>query len=481
MFDVLHSADPPEQTPVENANHPKWVKILLDTGFDRKAELAKKESTLSPNDMISLARSVFDEVREKAINDGVPLTENEYGMLLNRLSGLGVLADLIASSDVEDIAVNLGHVYVFTTRAGWKCVGPADNEVSTLRVELGRQKQKAPTYDVPIVDAMLKIAVYTENGPAIRNVRVNFISEPACPYGDLVTMRVARRRTKADIEKGNLSLLCQGRLPPIPRPEFKPKDYPDVQGGVMTPAAANYLLSVMVHGGTLVLAGSTGSGKTYIAQLILQEMLDYFPQGSIRLFVVEDSQEIVLNGWDGDSKQDTGNIAYSVTRPEAIEGPPPITMYDLIRAALRARPHGLVIGEARGPEAWELVRAASTGHGHSAFTIHATNIETVWPRFLQVARAHKDAAGLSDEKIAAGFASAVTAVVFVERHVVHGQTITHISEIGDYVDPDVGLPVMRHLFTFDPAPNRLVPTGLRPSRRGFECSALGLPPAIFEN
>jgi pilus assembly protein CpaF len=113
-------------------------------------------------------------------------------------------------------------------------------------------------------------------------------------------------------------------------------------------------------------------------------MLDYYPRGAIRLFIVEDSNEIILNGWNGDGRSDTGNIIYTVTRPEIRGGPPSVSMYDLIRSALRSRPHGVVIGEARGAEAWELIRAAATGHGHSAFTIHTTSAEHVWPRFLQV-------------------------------------------------------------------------------------------------
>jgi len=158
-----------------------------------------------------------------------------------------------------------------------------------------------------------------------------------------------------------------------------------------------------------VIAGATGSGKTFVAQRIIQEMLDFYPRGDIRLFIIEDSNEIVLNGWDGNKKSDTGNIIYTVTRPESAGGPPPVTMYDLIRAALRSRPHGVVIGEARGPEAWELARAAATGHGHSAFTIHATSAEHVWPRFLQVVRAHPDAEHMSEFQLAQSFAEAVKA------------------------------------------------------------------------
>ncbi|MBA4356029.1 MAG: hypothetical protein C0409_15205 [Novosphingobium sp.] len=150
----------------------------------------------------------------------------------------------------------------------------------------------------------------------------------------------------------------------MPRPAFGVRDFPR-GNGVLTPEAANYgclvrnhyLLAVMVRGGTLVIAGATGSGKTFVGQRILcaaptrQEMLDFFPRGAIRLFIIEDSNEIVLNGWNGDPRTDTGNILYTVTRSE-VRGGPPVQMYDLIRAALRSRPHGVVVGEARGSEAW---------------------------------------------------------------------------------------------------------------------------------
>jgi type IV secretory pathway ATPase VirB11/archaellum biosynthesis ATPase len=236
----------------------------------------------------------------------------------------------------------------------------------------------------------------------------------------------------------------------------------------------------MVHGGTLIIAGATGSGKTYIAQRILQEMLTYFHTGAIRLFIVEDSNEIVLNGWDGSIQTDTQNIVYTVTRPEVKGGPPPITTYDLIRAALRSRPHGVVIGEARGAEAWELIRAAATGHGHSAFTIHATGAEHVWPRFLQVVRSHPDASLLGDFQIAQSFAEAVTAVVHVERHVKHGQVVREIAEVHPVVEHAAARPAFNFLFKFDMEKNRLLPTGNRPARLGFRAFELGLPDSYFE-
>jgi Flp pilus assembly CpaF family ATPase len=326
---------------------------------------------------------------------------------------------------------------------------------------------------------MLQVMVPLLDGSVRRKgVRINYVMPPASPYGDTITLRISNYRTASDLTHGSLALLCQNRLPPIPRPKFDPKDFPR-GNGILTPEAANYLLGVMVHGGTLVIAGTTGSGKTFVGQRILQEMLDYYPRGAIRLFIVEDSNEIILNGWNGDGKTDTGNIIYTVTRPEIRGGPPPVTMYDLIRSALRSRPHGVVIGEARGAEAWELIRAAATGHGHSAFTIHATSAEHVWPRFLQVVQAHPDAARMSEIQIAQSFAEAVTAAVYIERNPQHGQIVREIVEVSAIVERTAARPSFSPLFRFEQGKG-LVPTGNRPMRPGFRATDLNIPESIFK-
>ena len=461
-----------------------WTDLLSQTAQERKATAAASKS-LNAAEVEELARSVFAEIAPKARDHGVDLyaRENELVLrLIGELSGLGQLLELIAAADVEDIAINTGHIYAYRTTEGWKYVGPASlNIASGIRVLIDRAGQRAPTPDYPIADAMLQVMVPGPEGSVIRKgVRVNFIMQPACPYGEIITLRVASYRKPGMITQGeSLSLLCERRLPPVTRPNFHAINLP-VGNGVLTPQAANYLLSIMVHGGTLIISGATGSGKTFIAQRVLQEMLTYFEPGAIRLFVVEDSNEIVLNGWDGNIATNTGNIVYTVTRPEIKGGPPAITTYDLIRAALRSRPHGVVIGEARGAEAWELIRAAATGHGHSSFTIHATGAEHVWPRFLQVVRSHPDASLLGDFQIAQSFAEAVTAVIHVERHVIHGQIVREIAEVYPVVEQVAARPAFNFLFKFDPEKNLLVSTGNRPARPGFRAHELGLPDSYFE-
>ncbi len=480
VFDLAGRSFAPsvEDTSGERLEH--WLSVLTKRAQERKAEEGTKRK-LSPSDIETLVKEVFAAVSQEAANDGIQLPEEMVLRLIGELSGFGPLLELIARDDVEDIAVNLGAIYIYVTGKGWQHVTQATKGIGdAMRVMIDRAGQRAPTPDHPIADAMLQVMVpLPEGGVKRKVVRVNFIMPPASPYGDHITMRVSNYRSTSGKKGENLGLLCQSRLPPVQQPAFAPLDFP--QGyGVLTPAAANYILAVMVRGGTIVLSGTTGSGKTFVGQRILQEMLNFFQPGAIRLFIVEDSNEIILNGWSGDHADDTGNIVYTITRPSVSGGPPPVTMYDLIRAALRSRPHGLIIGEARGAEAWELVRAAATGHGHSAFTIHATSAEQVWPRFLQVVQAHPDALRLGEEQIAQSFAEAVTLVVHMERDSQYGQIVREIAEVSAVVERSAKRPAITPLFRFQPESNGLQPTGNRPMRPGFRTHEIGVPESFFQ-
>lgn len=451
-----------------------WETLLAEGQSIKAAASIRK--TLSPVEIETLARKVFDEASMRAEQVGIRLPGVFLTRLIGELSGLGHLLELIARPDVEDIAINLNHIYVYTTGKGWAYAAKAQPGLGdAIRVLMDRAGQRAPTPDLPISDAMLQVMVPVPGGAVERKgLRINYIMPPASPYGDVITLRVNRYAAGEQI---GLAPLCRNRLPPVERPVFQPINFPAGQG-LLTPAAANYLLSVMVHGGALIVAGTTGSGKTYVAQRILQEMLRFYPPGAVRLFIIEDANELVLNGWTGDSETDTGNVVYTVTRGEVRGGPPPVTMYDLIRAALRARPHGIIIGESRGAEAWELVRAAATGHGYSAFTIHATSAEHVWARFFQVVQAHPDAQRLEDHQVARSFAEAVCAVVYIERSPIEGQVIREIAEVSPVIERAAGRPAFTPLFRRQAGAD-LSPTGNRPIRPGFRPAELGLPESFF--
>ena len=201
------------------------------------------------------------------------LPEEYLLRLIGELSGMGPLLELIARPDIEDIAINLRQIYVYTTAVGWQHWGEApESSGDALRVMIDRAGQRAPTPDYPIADAMLQVMTPTPEGVKRKGMRINYIMSPASPYGDVITLRISNYRTAHDLEKGSLALLCQKRLPPVPRPAFGVRDFPR-GNGVLTPEAANYgclvrnhygcvlgnhyLLAVMVRGGTLVIAGAT--------------------------------------------------------------------------------------------------------------------------------------------------------------------------------------------------------------------------------
>ena len=122
-----------------------------------------------------------------------------------------------------------------------------------------------------------------------------------------------------------------------------------------------YLWLAIEHNKNIVFAGGTASGKTTSMNAISM----FIPPRS-KLITIEDTRELSLYH---------DNWLSCVTR-ERLDEAANVTMYDLLRSALRHRPEYIIVGEVRGEEAMTLFQAMNTGHT-TLSTMHADSVQTV--------------------------------------------------------------------------------------------------------
>lgn len=127
------------------------------------------------------------------------------------------------------------------------------------------------------------------------------------------------------------------------------------------PAIAALLRSAVVERRSILVFGATGSGKT-----TLLNALGASVGGGERLVTIEDTAELRLPG---------DHVVRLECRPATAEGHGAVDLRALVRTALRMRPDRLIVGEVRGPEAFDLVQALLTGHRGGLATIHARTAE----------------------------------------------------------------------------------------------------------
>lgn len=122
--------------------------------------------------------------------------------------------------------------------------------------------------------------------------------------------------------------------------------------GILTPAQARLLRQAVHDRLNVLVAGSTSSGKTTLANALLAEIADT----GDRVIVLEDTVELQCAARDQVSLRTHAGVA---------------TLADLVRSTLRLRPDRIVVGEVRGAEALDLIKAWGTGHPGGIATIHA--------------------------------------------------------------------------------------------------------------
>jgi len=138
-----------------------------------------------------------------------------------------------------------------------------------------------------------------------------------------------------------------------------------VTDGIMSPEAARLLSLAVVERRNILVAGGTSSGKTTLANALLAEMAHL----DERVILIEDTRELQSPARD--------TVALR-TRPGVV------TMGDLVRSTLRLRPDRIILGEVRGAEALDMLKAWNTGHPGGIATVHANSAASALCRIEQL-------------------------------------------------------------------------------------------------
>jgi len=139
--------------------------------------------------------------------------------------------------------------------------------------------------------------------------------------------------------------------------------------GTISVEIAAYLWMLMESKMSIMVIGSTGSGKTTILNAITG-LID----PDYKIFSVEDVSEINIKHENWFSLVSRTGFGPS--------GEGEIGLYDLIKSGVRHRPDYIVVGEIRGSEAYVMFQAMATGHG-GLCTMHADSLESACKRLQQ--------------------------------------------------------------------------------------------------
>jgi flagellar protein FlaI len=253
-------------------------------------------------------------------------------LLLRDKIGLGIIDPLILDPNIEDVSCSgLGPVFiehkVFKALKSTIIFDKHEDLDAFLR-RTSERINKPVTYRKPIVDATLP-----------DGSRVNIV------YGE----EVSKRGSNFTIRKFTATPLSVMDV---------------VGGGACTYQMIAYLSIMIEEGMNMWVSGETASGKT-----TLLNALTTFIEGDAKIVTVEDTPEVQIPH---------PNWLREVVRGAAGEAAS-VTMFDLLKAALRQRPNEIIVGEIRGEEGNIAFQAMQTGHAVMA-TFHAATVEKLIQR-----------------------------------------------------------------------------------------------------
>jgi pilus assembly protein CpaF len=385
---------------------PRVEPTRTDAYYETKSSIFS--ALIEAIDLAQLARLDTESAREEirdivseiiAIKNVVMSISEQEDLLediCNDVLGYGPLEPLLARDDISDIMVNgSGRTYIEVngriqaTNVRFRDNAQLLNVCQRIVSQVGRRVDDSS----PICDARLP-----------DGSRVNVITGPLAIDGPSLTIRKFR--------KDKLTL-----------DQF-------VQMGSISPEGAEILRIIGRVRCNVLISGGTGSGKT-----TLLNCLTAFIEADERIITCEDAAELQLQ---------QPHVVRLETRPPNLEGEGQVTMRDLVRNCLRMRPERIIVGEVRGPEAFDLLQAMNTGHDGSLGTLHANSPREALSRVESMIS--MGGFSLPSRTLREMISTSIDVVVQTQRLRDGSRRITHITEVtgmeGDVI-------ITQDLFLYD--------------------------------
>jgi len=277
-------------------------------------------------------RALLEELRarleEYGVDVGVETFHRLFYYLYRQFQGYGKIDPLMHDPGIEDISCDGTGLPLFAYHEDYTDIETSitfdEGELGNFVIQLAQRSGRHISVSDPVVSTTLP------DGSRIELA----LGEEVTPRGSAFTIRK----------------YAEDPFTPVDLLEF----------GTLDLQMLAFLWLAIESNRSLIFAGGTAAGKTTSMNAVSM----FIPPRS-KVLTIEDTRELSLYH---------DNWLSSITRERFDESD--ITMYDLLRSALRHRPEYIIVGEVRGDEAVTLFQAMNTGHTTYS-TMHADSVQTV--------------------------------------------------------------------------------------------------------
>jgi len=385
-------------------------------------------------------RKIVEQAAETLLRREMPsvggITRDQIvSRVVDEVVGLGPIDALMRDPSISEVMVNApdevffereGILYLSDVR--FRDYAHIQRVIERIVAPIGRRVDEAQ----PMVDARLP-----------DGSRVNVIIPPVSPKSPTITIRKFRS------DKMNMDDL--------------------VGTGTCTPDMVQFFKACVDQKLNILISGGTGTGKTTFLNA-----LSFFLPENERILTIEDPVEMKLQ---------QPHVVTLEARPANIDGKGEITQRDLLRNTLRMRPDRIIIGEVRGPEAFDMLNAMNTGHEGSLCTVHANSPRDALARIENMVL--MAALALPNLAIREQTASALHLIIQLARMKDGVRRVTAVTEVTGMEGQIVTL---QDIFKFEQTGmsedgkvlGSMAATGIRPTfSEKFESAGVTLPPDLF--